>query len=799
MLGLRERCLILNKNPRLPLRLMILTILFLLLQSTFTDASPALQSTLDDANAALSNGDYAAAITGFTAAANAPNTRCAALYGLGVTDLQAKQYDNADAAFTPYLTECETSFRALVMRGEARQQAGRAADALADYQQAMTINPGVLDSYLYERMASLNLDQSIYYLRLATEAARQPENKFALREKLARIYLLIGSPSAAIAEYDALLAEIDAYLATLSGIEGADFDKNGSLRAHIEYAAATIEIQGSTPDSGYARLQHIIATYPSTDSALPALVALVTANQPVDLLTRMRINVLNQNYFPVVDVLTGYLNDPATAGGAPAELYLLLGQAQRGQGDLQGAVNTFGQIRQQFQSDPIAATAALEQGKTFAQAGDTTRAITTYNEVAIMFPQSPEAPEALLSAAETAYSSGNLEQAITLYDQLGQQFPTSEQAKTGLFEIGMRLLVSDPIRAAQFLGRAGTSEGFVWQGKLLQGQGDSAAAQQAWQQGQATEPGTFFALRACELANGRGSFANSAAVQIPTSDRGADKAAVAQWVAQVFNLPTVSADLSPELAANPTLQRGVELWMVGMWEEARGELDALHKVSRNDPSVLLQLAFYYQDMGIHRSSIFAAIRLIYASNQPMFAVPPPLLRLAFPFYYSDLVTQSAADNNLDPLMVAALIRQESSFDATNYSIADARGLMQLVPSTAQDIANQLAWPDYTLDDLFRPLVNIAFGTHYLSAMRAFQGDSSVGALLSYNAGPGAAQSWITSANGDVDLLYQTIDFDETKSYLDIIYVNHFIYQYLYTSNMPTCGFDLPTPQQPTGT
>ena len=360
----------------------------------------------------------------------------------------------------------------------------------------------------------------------------------------------------------------------------------------------------------------------------------------------------------------------------------------------------------------------------------------------------------------------------------------------------MSLRGVDPTRASQFLARAGNAEGFVWEGKVLQQQGNTDGARQAWEQAQAAEPGTFFALRGCELANGRDSL-----MILPLSTQKVnelpDRAAAAQWVAQVFNIPDVSADLSPELAANPALQRGVELWMVGMWDEARGEFDALHKQVRANPAALLQLGFYYQTIPVYRSSIFAATRLIFSSSQPLFTIPQGILRLAFPIYYSDLLTRLSAENNLDPLLVAALVRQESSFDPTNVSIADARGLMQLVPTTAQDVANQLSWPDYKVDDLLRPMVNLAFGTHYLSAMTAFQDGSVVGALLSYNAGPVAAQSWLGEANGDIDILYQAIDFTETKTYLDVIYVNHFIYQYLYTDNAPTCGFDLPEPVQPT--
>ena len=250
----------------------------------------------------------------------------------------------------------------------------------------------------------------------------------------------------------------------------------------------------------------------------------MTANQPVDLLTRMRINVLNENYTPVVGVLVDYLNDPATAQSAPPELYLLLGRAQRGLGNLTEALDAFNRFRQQYPTDPAASTAALEQALTYAEAGDTAQAVTTYTELVAMYPQSAEAPDALLRAAETERDSGNLEGAIALYDLLGQQYPNSEAAKQGLFEAGMIFRASDPARAADFFGRAGSSEGFVWQGKLLAQQGNNDAARAAWQQAQQIEPGTFFSLRGCELLTGRESLEASVAVQLQPIDPNADKA-----------------------------------------------------------------------------------------------------------------------------------------------------------------------------------------------------------------------------------------------------------------------------------
>jgi soluble lytic murein transglycosylase len=752
----------------------------------FNAAAQDSASLLANADTALMNGDYDSAIAGYTSALADPASSCAALSGLGMTYMRANQYENADNAFTRYINECENIFRALIMRGQAREQLGRGAEALADYEQAITLNSGVLDSYLYERMSALDPDRGGFYLRMAVDADRHPEGKFALRQRLAEVYLLIGSPTFALEEYNTLLSEIDSYLATLSQVEGAEFDVNGELRARIELAAAEIELQIGQPEAAYARLQRIITTYSETSAALPALVTLVTDNQPVDLLARMRINVLNENYNPVVGVLTDYLNDPATAESAPAELYLLLGRAQRGVGDLEGAVATFERARQQYPAE--ASRAALELGLTYAAMDNPAQAIQTLADVATTYPESAEAPEALLRGAEIARDAGDMTNALTLYRELGARYPTSEQAQENLPEAGMLALSSDPARAAELFGLVGNAHGFVWQGKVLEQTGNTDAARQAWTQATAAEPGTFFAMRGCELLNGRQPFTPSSTLQIqPITD--ADRAAAEQWVVQTFGIEGVSAALSPELANDPMLRRTDELWAVGMWAEARAESDALRKLRRDDPAALLQLAFHYYDNPIYRSSLFFATRLAFLSEVPFSQIPRAVLQLAYPFYYADLVTNAAQQYNLDPLLLASLIRQETSFDATATSPADARGLMQFVPATAQDVADRLGQTDYTEDDLYRPTVSVPFGAYYLASMRDFQNGSIPGALLSYNAGPGAAQSWVAEAGHDIDLLYETIDFDETQLYLELIYENYAIYQHLYGGGVPTCMFE----------
>ena len=722
--------------------------------------------TFADGTTALLYGDYETAINAYGQDLNDPVLRCDALYGLGLTHLRASQFEQADKALTQHL--------------------GRPADALADYQAALALRPGLLDSYLYEWMAVLEPDQSVYYLRMATETTRAPESQFALREKLAQIYLLVGNETLAVAEYDSLLADIDTYLTTLAPVEGATFDTDGSLRARIQVVAANIEINNAQQETGYARLQQVITDYPETPSAFKALVTLILAGQPVDILVRMRINVHNENYFPVVDVLTDYLVGP-DGENAPPELYLWFGISQRGLGDTEGALTTFTAIQERFPDDPLASAAALEQGQTYANNGDYAQAVETYQAVVEKYPQSPEAPEALKRAATIERNQGNLDHALQLYDELTTRYADTDVAKNAALELGMFLMDNDPTLAAQYFGRVGSAEGFFRQGNLLQAVGETDAAREAWTQATAAEPGIMFSMRACEQLNNLQPFAAAGALhREPLSE--ADRSAAAEWVAQVFGLENVSVDLSPELAAHPMLMRGEALWAIGAWPEARMEFDTLHKLYRDDPAALLQLSFHYQSIGVYRSSLFAATRLITLSDKPLTDVPKAIVQLAYPLYYPELLISQSEERGLDPLLVAALIRQESSFDATAVSAADARGLMQFVPSTARDVAARLGWPGFTLGDLLRPIVSIPFGTYYLSAMQEAQDGSLLGAILSYNAGPGAAYGWLSAAGDNFDRLYDTISYQETQLYLRLIYENYAAYRYGYGDPTPGCMF-----------
>jgi soluble lytic murein transglycosylase len=224
----------------------------------------------------------------------------------------------------------------------------------------------------------------------------------------------------------------------------------------------------------------------------------------------------------------------------------------------------------------------------------------------------------------------------------------------------------------------------------------------------------------------------------------------------------------------------------------------LRRDTATDLRAQYQLAIFFRDLGLYRSSILAAEAAIRLSPAPsVFDAPPFLARLAYPTYYADLVLPEAEANDLDPLLLFALIRQESLFEGFATSFAFAQGLMQIIPSTGQSIANSLGWPDYATADLYRPFISVKFGSWYLARQRDRFDGLLYPALSAYNGGPGNAQRWLDRTFAacpdeatdddcplDYDLFAEIIHLRETRLYIRQIKKHFSVYQYLYAESQP---------------
>ncbi len=156
-----------------------------------------------------------------------------------------------------------------------------------------------------------------------------------------------------------------------------------------------------------------------------------------------------------------------------------------------------------------------------------------------------------------------------------------------------------------------------------------------------------------------------------------------------------------------------------------------------------------------------------------------LLRIVYPFPYRDALVREARAQGLDPFFVAGLIRQESLWHPTIESTAGAVGLMQLLPTTAQEVARTLGIR-YSRAQLGDPDYNLRLGTQYLASMiRRFDGRAE-DALSAYNAGPGRINQWRQRPEyRDRDVFVEHIPFQETRNYVKVVQQNTRIYTALY--------------------
>ena len=178
--------------------------------------------------------------------------------------------------------------------------------------------------------------------------------------------------------------------------------------------------------------------------------------------------------------------------------------------------------------------------------------------------------------------------------------------------------------------------------------------------------------------------------------------------------------------------------------------------------------------------VFIIILCIVAILFGVFRIQDMVLKMIYPQKYAELVNQYAEENDLDPLLVFAIIKAESNFDEDVISNSGAVGLMQLMESTAQEMADDLAIEIPTKESLFDPELNIQIGTYYFAYLLGIYEGNIYLALTAYNAGIGNVNTWIeegTIREDGSDI--ENIPYKETNNYVRKIVRDYRIYQDLY--------------------
>jgi soluble lytic murein transglycosylase len=249
----------------------------------------------------------------------------------------------------------------------------------------------------------------------------------------------------------------------------------------------------------------------------------------------------------------------------------------------------------------------------------------------------------------------------------------------------------------------------------------------------------------------------------------------------VLTVPAADRAPGPPAAEPPGNADGIrQLLAVGLLDNALNELRYAQKISGSSPMIDATIAWVYHEKGEFRRAI-VLMRRAYPQHLAVGGegLPAEILQIIFPLTYWDSIKRNAKLRDLDPYLVAALIAQESTFDPEARSVANAWGLMQIVPATGRRLARSVGIRRFSTSTLTNADINIRLGTLYFSRL-VEQFGGTYYALASYNAGESRVVRWKMERPGlDEDEFIDDIPFPETQNYVKRVLGTAEDYRMLY--------------------
>jgi soluble lytic murein transglycosylase len=398
----------------------------------------------------------------------------------------------------------------------------------------------------------------------------------------------------------------------------------------------------------------------------------------------------------------------------------------------------------------------LEQARLYVRAKDPARALTGLESIAGAGTEAEKA-ESLYLKARVLEDLNREADAITAYRAVAAQFPNREAAAASLWRLGWMAWVKRDVTSAQKswtrlaeLGSAGAYRlpALYWTGRAREQVGTASAAE-LYNQILAEAPRSYYGMLAAGRLGRAGERGVSGQIALPQEPR-------------------------EVLTDDSSLARVVLLRRINLIEEAASELEEAVQGAVSDPVRLYGMASVY----IEAERYHMALRIMRRHFQTLAATGDPSLPRAFwemfyPYAWRDEMRDAAQRRGIDPYLVAAVVREESSYYPKATSPVGARGLMQLMPTTAR-----LMSPGGDLED---PGFNIELGTRFLAGLMREFNDPRL-ALAAYNAGPTRVRQWLSTRRGDdIEAFVEQIPFDETRLYVKKVVLSWDEYRRIYGS------------------
>ncbi len=771
--------------------------------------TPVPTKRVENADYALLLGDYDQAMQLYQDALNAssdPEIQAAALYGIGRVQLLQGNASQALDTFKNLAEQYATSpagSRSYYFLGQIYTGLERYDDAAAAYAQYLQARPGMIDSYIQDLMgdalANGGKNQEAIAAYLAAAAAPHLGDNQSMEIKEANSKALSGDLPGAIEIY--------------SGIY--DSSTNDYTKSQMDYLIGQADLSPEKTQDGYQHLLDAVNNFPSSYYSYLSLVTLVNAGVPVDDLNRGLVDYFAGQNDVALQAFDRYLADPSSADAGTAHYYK--GLTLRAVGENKYPIGSDARANLSAQNALTEDQQAIAEWQTvikdypesnhwvdaweeialtqWAYSGQPALAAQTLLDAVTAAPQISSAPASLFDAGRYFERADMLQDAAKAWESLADQYPSSTQTSEALIFAGVcHYRLADYSKAQADFQRAlvltidpsAQAEALLWVGKAQKMENDQAGAQTSWQIAAAKDPTGYYSDRASDLLLDLLPFAAAKDINL-TVDLQAEWLEAQTWMRTTFSL-SQNVDLSGlgSMASDPRIVRGQEFWSLGLYNQASAEFQDLQTEVQTDPANSFRLIQFFIDQGFYRLAILASrqvLTLAGMNDATTLTAPLYFNHVRFGLYYKDQVLAAAQSENIDPLLLFSLIRQESLFDSFIQSSAGAVGLTQLMPATAQEVVTNMGWPDqYGQSDLNRPVVNIPLGAHYLVQYQQLLDNNLYAMLAAYNGGPGNASAWLSLAPNDPDLFLEVVRIQETRDYITRIAENYEIYKQLYSLN-----------------
>lgn len=678
------------------------------------------------------DGFYDVALTIYSAAAlnGTPEQKQTGLWTIARIQFQRGQHADAEAtarAFRATNPPSDRDRQALLLLGSVQLAQGELDAAKESFVAYVAANgPALPYAQLY--LAQIDLgqgrpEQGIPRLNEAIASGLPPHMNYIALSTLAQADEQKGDHTAGAADWR----------------RAADAAQTGDDGAEALWYLAEAATTGGDANTASDALGELIRTYPRTQRAADAISDLRLQPGAVSPLDGALLLFHQQKN----DEATAALQPIADAGSAdaPVAQYYLGILSERAE-DWNGAIDHYDaaiSLLADGSDDTLRAQSYWDIATVFERIGQTFDAIDNYATVAEIQPTHAQAAEGLFRAGFLAYILGRYDDSLVHWQRLTEVATKAE----------------DKSRAYYWLAAASDAVGA----------GGTAYLNQAID----ADRLDYYAMRAQARLTPVLSLDGGDVFRTP---RPTPASGPELWLASWAGAePSTSATIT----SDPAYTRAVELFNAGFTDLADEQWKALLSDHADSPWQTYRLLVAINNFDRPGVTVAPALDLAEQHANP----PLELLKLAYPLAYWDLAQQEAQANGFSPYLLLALIRQESLYTPDAVSSVGAAGLAQIVDTTAAEIAQQLGQTDYVPSDLLRPNVSLKFGAHYLaSSIASFDGAIAPG-VAGYNAGPGTAAGWWDAAAADPDLFLETIDFPETRAFVELVLENYARYLYAY--------------------